>query len=488
MKRSWIIGLAVVAVAIIVWVIIGAVNKKAAAPRYLTAKVAYADIDATIEETGTVIPVDEVDVGTQVSGTIATLDVDYNSIVHKGEVLATLDPTSFEASTLQANAALSAADATAAAAGASSDQSAASVQSAAATAAAAQANATSAASAVNKAQAQVALTDATITRDRDLLSKGYIAQSQMDTDTAAAAANVADLQAAQSALAAARAQAVAAEAQDRATIAQHSASTFQATAATAQSQAAEGQAQQAAYNLSKTSITSPIDGIIVSRAVSVGTTVAASFQTPTLFVIASSLKDMEVDVSVSEADVGQLKAGATATITVPAYPNVTFQGTVSQVRVNPNTVQNVVTYDAIVNVHDDSARLKPGMTADVLIAISEAKHVLVVPTAALLFKPASQASSSSSTAAANSAAGPAAAASAAPAIAGAPGSTVTVWTLINGRPRPVQIIIGLSDGHNFQITGGDLSEGDLVITGQLQSHHFSGSTSPVGGGGGGFRG
>jgi HlyD family secretion protein len=483
-KRSWIVGLAIVAAAIIAWIIIGAVNKRAAAPRYLTAPVKYADINATIEETGTVIPVDEVDVGTQVSGTIATLSVDYNSIVHKGETLATLDPTSFEAATAQANAALNAADATAGAAAASADQSAASIRSADATAMQGQANADAAVAAVGKAQAQVALSHATIVRDQDLLSKGYISQSQMDTDTAANSANIADLRSATAALAAARAQAVAAAAQRDATVQQHNASTFQASAATAQSQAAQGQAQQADYNLSKATITSPIDGIVVSRAVSVGQTVAASFSTPTLFVIASSLKDMEVDVSVSEADVGQLKAGATASISVPAYPNVTFHGTVTQVRVNPNTVQNVVTYDAIVAVHDASARLKPGMTADVLIAISARKHVLVVPTAALLFKPAGQGGSSAGGAAqASPGTGPASATTPAPAIAGAPGSTVTVWTLVTGRPHPVQVVIGLTDGRNFEITSGDLSEGDRVIIGQLQAHHFSGGTTPVGGGG-----
>jgi HlyD family secretion protein len=486
-KRSWAVGLAIVAAAIIAWIIIGAVNKRAAAPRYLTAPVKYADINATIEETGTVIPVDEVSVGTQVSGTIATLSVDYNSIVHKGETLATLDPTSFEAATTQANAALNAADATAGAAAASADQSAASIRSADATAMQAQANANAAVAAVGKAQAQVALSHATIVRDQDLLSKGYISQSQMDTDTAANSANIADLRSANAALAAARAQAVAAAAQRDATVQQHNASTFQASAATAQSQAAQGQAQQANYNLSKATITSPIDGIVVSRAVSVGQTVAASFSTPTLFVIASSLKDMEVDVSVSEADVGQLKAGATASISVPAYPNVTFHGTVTQVRVNPNTVQNVVTYDAIVAVHDASARLKPGMTADVMIAISARKHVLVVPTAALLFKPAGQ-SGSSASAQATPGLGAPSATTPAPAIAGAPGSTVTVWTLVSGRPHPVQIVIGLTDGRNFEIASGDLSEGDKVIIGQLQAHHFSGGTTPVGGGGGRFGG
>ena len=464
MKRSWIIGLAIVALIVIIFFVMRSVSSRGAAPRYLTAPVGYSNISATIQETGTVIPVNEVNVGTQVSGTIATLNVDYNSVVKKGQVLATLDPTSFLAASQQAHAALSAAQATAGAASSSSQQQLATYQ-------AALANVNSAQSNVAKANAQLALSHTTVARDHSLLSQGYIAQSQLDTDVATDRANAADVAAAKAALVTAQAQATAARAQV-------GTSMDQASAAGSQAQASAGQAQQADYNLSHAVITSPIDGIVVSRSVSVGTTVAASFQTPTLFVIASNLKDMEVDASVSEADVGQLRTGAPAKITVPAYPNVAFNGTVQQIRVNPTNVQNVVTYDAIIAVHDESQRLFPGMTANVSINVGTMNRVLTIPTAALLFHPAAPQGSSSSGggffAAANGPSTPLP-------VAGAAGSKVVVYTLQGTRPVAVPIVIGLSDGHNYQVRSGALKAGDKVIVGQLQAHQFQ-NTNPLGGG------
>ncbi|HXW77049.1 MAG TPA: efflux RND transporter periplasmic adaptor subunit, partial [Candidatus Eremiobacteraceae bacterium] len=307
MKRSWIIVAGVAALIIILILIGRAVSSKGAAPRYLTATVGYTDLNATIQETGTVIPVNEVDVGTQVSGTIATLDVDYNSIVKKGQVLATLDPTSFQAASDQAHATLDAAQATAQAADSTATQQQDALAAAVANVNSAQAN-------LAKANAQEVYSHATVTRDQSLIASGYIPQSQLDSDVAADKANIADVVAAKAALVTAQAQVAVAQAQ-------HAAAESQAGAAQAQASASAGQAQQADYNLDHAVITSPIDGIVVSRAVSVGTTVAASFETPTLFVIATNLKDMEVDASVSEADVGSLHDGASAQITVPAYPN-----------------------------------------------------------------------------------------------------------------------------------------------------------------------
>jgi len=209
--------------------------------------------------------------------------------------------------------------------------------------------------------------------------------------------------------------------------------------------------------------------------VSIGQTVAASFQTPTLFVIASSLRDMQVDTSVSEADVGQLRTGAAAQISVPAYPNVVFRGTVQQVRVNPQSVQNVVTYDAIVAVHDESARLKPGMTANVTISVDARRHVLAIPAAALLFRPSGESATAGGTSA-----GPAPAATPAP-VAGAPGSQAAVWVLRDGKPVSVPIVIGLSDGRNYEVRSGALRQGDRVIVGQLLAHQYT-NANPMGGG------
>jgi HlyD family secretion protein len=501
--RRWVMAAAAVFVILAIWALVRTLTSGAGAPRYITKPVAYADISSTIEETGTVNPVNEVQVGTQVSGTINSLEVDYNSIVHKGQVLATLDPTSLQATAAQVQGAQAAAQSNASAALSTASQSAAAIAAASANARVASANALSAQANLAKAQAALALSQTTVSRDSNLLAQGYIAQSQMDTDRATYNANVADVNAAQAALVAARAQAAASAIQVGAASDQHAASLDQASAAASQAQAAQGQVQQAEYNLQRAVITSPIDGIVVSRAVSVGQTVAASLQTPTLFVIASSLKDMQVDVSVSEADVGQLTTGAQAQISVPAFPNVVFQGTVQQVRINPTTVSNVVTYDAIVAVHDDSSRLKPGMTADVIIALSTHSHVLSIPAAALLFKPTGYVSGGGSrgggrtpggsggapgaTGSASSATGsaPAGGSSGAPAggpsstVAGAQGSRATVWVLRAGKPQMVRIVIGISDGRNYEVVSGQLQPGDQVIVGQLLAQQVSGSTTPI---------
>jgi HlyD family secretion protein len=476
--RWWLIAIALIIAIAAIWAIVRAMNNSGSAPRYLTAPVAYADINASVEESGTVNPVNEVNVGTQVSGTINGLSVDFNSIVRKGQVLATLDPTSLQAAAAQAHGTLAAAESGAGAAMSTASQTQAAVHAATANARQAAANAQSASANLSKARAQLALSDLTVSRDRSLLGQGFISRSQMDTDLAANRANAADVNAAQSALLSAQALAAAATAQIAAAGDQHAASVQQADAASAQAQAVQGQVQQADYNLARAVITSPIDGIVVSRNVSIGQTVAASFQTPTLFVIASSLKDMQVDTSVSEADVGQLRTGAPAQIAVPAYPNVVFRGTVSQIRINPTTVQNVVTYDAIVAVHDASARLKPGMTADVIIGVDARKHVLAIPAAALLFRPAAGSGQNSSSA---GQAGSASSAASSQPVAGAPGSKVVVWVLRGGKLVSVPIVVGLSDGRNYEVRSGPLKAQDKVITGQLVTHQYT-NTNPMGGG------
>ena len=470
-RRWWILPLVAIILILAVWLIVRLVNGGTKAPRYVTAPVGYQNISSTVEETGTVNPVNEVDVGTQVSGTIATLGVDFNSIVRKGEVLATLDPTPLEAASLQAHESAAASQSNAAAAQSTAAQSAAAVGSA-------EAN-------VAKAAAALKLAQATLARDRQLLAEGYIAQSQMDADTATESADEADLKAAQASIATASYQ--------------HNANLAQAQAAQSQSAASQGQVQQADYNLARAVITSPIDGIVVARDVSVGQTVAASFQTPTLFVIASSLRDMQIDTSVSEADVGQLRTGATARITVPAYPNTPFNGTVTQVRVNPTTVQNVVTYDAIVAVHDDSARLKPGMTADVVIAVQTKNHVLAIPAAALLFKPPSQGGRGG--AGGQSGGGQpqggqtqggqggqggqgqsgGGQSGGGGAVAGAPGSHASIYVLRGGQPARVRVTLGVNDGRFYEVRSGDLQAGDRVIVGLLQTDQYTNSNPMAGG-------
>jgi HlyD family secretion protein len=453
-KKPIVFGGIALVLVLVVFLIIHASSSKHD-PHYVTAQAKNADINSTIQETGTVNPVDEVDVGTQVSGTISQLFVDYNSIVHKGEVLAKLDPTSFQAAADQANATLAQARAQEAAQVSTISQNAANTQNMIDNQQQLEAN-------VKKAQAEYNLSNVTVQRDHQLLAQGYISQSQLDTDVAANQSNLEALNAAEQQEKGGGAQVTGANATEQVSVSQ-------AAAAQANISVAAAQAEQANYNLTRTVITSPIDGIVVARDVSVGQTVAASLQTPTLFVIASSLKDMEVDVSVDEADVGQLRQGQTALISVPAYPNVVFQGVVKQVRVNPTEVQNVVTYDAVVIVHDEQERLKPGMTANVTIEVVHRPNVLTVPLAALLYRPASAQRTGT------------------PPVAGAPGSHVTVWTLQKKKPVAVPVVIGYSDGSNVEITGGDLKAGDSVITSEIRSsnsHTTTGAFGPGLGGGG----
>lgn len=218
----------------------------------------------------------------------------------------------------------------------------------------------------------------------------------------------------------------------------------QATAQVGVDQAtiAQRQAQLAAaqVNLDYTNIVSPVDGTVVSRNVTVGQTVAASFQTPTLFLIATDLTQMQVDTNVSESDIGGIKEGNKATFTVDAFPRRVFQGSVAQVRQSPQTVQNVVTYDVVVGVDNSHLSLKPGMTADTRIIIDARSNVLRVPSQALRYAPSSAPRADQSRA-----------------------HQGRVWVLRNGTPTAVTVTTGLDDDTFVQIVGGDIKEGDKVI-------------------------
>jgi HlyD family secretion protein len=411
-------------------------------------------------------------------------------------VLATLDPTSFQAAVEQQSAALAAAQSTAAASASSLTQSQVAVRTAQANYQQQLANLRNAQAGATKARSQLALAQTTVKRDSSLLGQGYIAQSQMDTDQTAAQAAQDDYAAAQAAIGVAQAQAASSLSQVRSAQQAVQTSTAQAAASAHQVSASSAQLQTAQYNLSRTIITSPVDGIVMARNVSVGQTVAASLSTPTLFTIASNLKDMQVDTSVDEADVGSVKQGNSATITVTAYPNVTFNGTVQQVRVNPTIVSNVVTYDAVVAVHDDSGRLFPGMTAQVVINTSTRTHVLAVPLQALLFRPLQQGARPTSSGGGAPSGGPlggggfggpggggGGATGSAP-VAGAPGSNVTVWVLRNNQPAPVRIVIGASDNKNVEVRSG-LQEGDKVIVAAVRGNRRPGQGGGRGQGGAG---
>lgn len=248
-------------------------------------------------------------------------------------------------------------------------------------------------------------------RSRNLLARGFVSQEAADT--------------AHNAWAQARAQV----AYDRADVAQR-----------------EAQWRAARINLGYTNIVSPVDGTVVSRNVTQGQTVAASFQTPTLFLIATDLTRMQVDANVSESDIGQVKAGDAAAFTVSAFPERRFAGRVLQVRQAPQTVQNVVTYDVVVGAPNPDLALKPGMTASVRIETRRVDGVLRVPDQALRYRP---------TQARGEGAAPDAAASR--------GRGAQVWVLADGTPRRVPVTVGLDDDTHAQITGGALRAGDPVI-------------------------
>ena len=223
----------------------------------------------------------------------------------------------------------------------------------------------------------------------------------------------------------------------------------------------------AEVNLNYTNIVSPVDGTVVSRNVDVGQTVAASFQTPTLFLIAQDLTKMQVDSNVSESDIGYVKGGQKATFRVDAFPDRDFEGTVAQVRQAPITVQNVVTYDVVVSVENPELLLKPGMTANVNVVTASKGNVVRVPIDALRFAPPGQPPADSA------------------AVDGTPGRQTRVWVLASRKVTPVTITTGLSDGTWVEVAEGDLQEGDRVVTDEIRTAgpHAGGSGSHSGAGG-----
>jgi HlyD family secretion protein len=221
----------------------------------------------------------------------------------------------------------------------------------------------------------------------------------------------------------------------------------------AQAQQAEAQLEEARVNLGYTDIVSPVDGVVVSRAVDVGQTVAASFQTPTLFVIAEDLTKMQVNANVSEADIGDVRAGQPASFSVDAYPERPFTGTVAQVRNSPLNVQNVITYDVVIAADNADLALRPGMTANVEIVTGKREHVLRVPTAALRFRPPGGQGEA----------------------VAAPAGTV-VWRLTSDGPEAVSVTPGLTDDSYTEVRTGGLAEGDAVIVALERARSGSAAT------------
>src|SRR5918912_1713946 len=342
-------------------------------PRYLTAVVERGAITTTVNATGIVNAVTTVQVGTQVSGTVQKLFADFNSPVKEGEVIAQIDPGPLATKVAQARANVASATAGVQVAQATTINAKAAVDTA-------QANAENAKANVEKSK--VALADARriLERNKEMARKSLIAQNDLDTAQVAYDGAVAQLKASE-------AQQEAAAGQLKSALAQQRLAAAQEMAALAQVEQSKAALQAAELDLEHTTIRAPVNGIVVSRSVDVGQTVAASLQAPTLFLIAQDLTQMQVDTNVSEADIGRVRVGQKVTFTVDAYPNITFTGEVTQVRNAPITVQNVVTYDAVVQVANPDLRLKPGMTANASFLVAERQDVIKVPTAALRFQP-----------------------------------------------------------------------------------------------------
>ncbi len=395
------------------------------AVQHFTAKVERGEIDDVVEATGTINAVITVQVGSQVSGTIAKLNVDFNSRVHKGEVVALIDPALFQGALLQATADL---------------------QNAKANLAAARAN-------LEKARAGAVQTKADYSRTVALSKEGVMSEQQLDLakanfDSANAAVNGAV------------------------------ANITQAEAQVTQKAAAVSVAQT---NLNYTVIRSPIDGTVVARNVDVGQTVAASLQAPTIFTIAQDLTKMWVYAKTDESDVGNIKVGKPVTFKVDAFPKDTFRGVVNQVRMNATMVQSVVTYDTIIEFANPDLKLFPGMTAYVTIPVDTAQNVVKVPNTALRYKPSMPAEQILEIykqygieGGERNAADAARAVSAAQAAPGNPGAaralkadSAIVWKLhLDNTLEPVKISIGITD-HAYTemhaVLKGELKPGDDVV-------------------------
>jgi HlyD family secretion protein len=417
--------------------------------RYRTATVDRGDINVTVSATGNPNAVVTVQVGSQVSGNILALFADFNTKVTKGQLIARIDPAPFQTKVNQAKASLDAARAAVTNSQAVVLQALAGIQAASSSLAAAQANLVKTAAIVEDDKVKV---------DRRVIMVGQGADAKEDLETAQTTyqAAVAD----QSALSAERQAA-----EDSVKVAQAQLKVAQSLVAANQAQVQQFTAalQAAQIDLDHTNITAPVDGVVVSRNVDVGQTVAASLAAPTLFLIAHDLTKMQVDTNVSEADVGRVRVNQPATFTVDAYPGRTFTGTVTSIREAPINVQNVITYDAVIGVSNSDLKLFPGMTANVKILVTARPDVLRVPNAALRYHPAQETSASRGTQGAGKDKVPAKA----------------VWILDgNGTPQRVVVSTGETDGTFTEVTGGSLKEGDSVIVATLTTAAPASGSSP----------
>ena len=459
--------LALLAAVIVVAALIGGYlyrQRAGSLPRFQTARVERGTLIASISATGSLNAVITVQVGSQVSGQIKALYADFNSRVSRGQVIALIDPELFQAQVNQAKA-----QADAARAGVLNQR---------AVIAKTRADLANARAALAVAHAQVVKAQVTVVdgernlgRQRELHERNLIAQADLDAAQVAYESAVAQHDAV---VAQERAQGSAVESAD----AQLSVANAQLVSAQAQVQQYEAMLQQAEVNLDHTVIRAPVDGVVVSRNVDVGQTVAASLQAPTLFLIAQDLTKMQVDTNVDEADVGRVRVDQPVSFSVDAFPGKAFEGKVVQVREAPQVVQNVVTYDVVVSAPNPELKLLPGMTANVRIVTDQKDGVLKVPNASLRFRPPGADSGAPAPGAGSApkmASSPPGKLSSSAARPGLPGE---VWLVAaDGSPRSVPVQVGISDGFFTEVMSGDLKENQLVIVGIESADSKAGSAT-----------
>jgi HlyD family secretion protein len=346
-RKKYVIAIAILIVLVLagVFLFYPLAGTKGSNQRFRTVKVERGEVRSVVTATGTINPVVSVLVGSQISGTIKALYADFNSQVKEGQVIAQIDPAIFESQVDQARA---------------------TVVTEQASVANAQANLQSARANLVKAEVSVSDMKRTLDRNLELMKMSAIAQAALDTSKANYDSAVAQREAN-------KAQLIVAQSQIE--------------SAKAQLERAKAALRMAETNLRYTTIRSPVNGIVISRNVDVGQTVAASLQAPTLFTIAKDLTQMQVDTNFSEADIGRIEKSQDATFTVDAYPETTFRGKVSEIRNAPTIIQNVVTYDVVIEVGNQELKLKPGMTANVSVMIAYKEGVLKIPNAALRYRP-----------------------------------------------------------------------------------------------------
>ena len=373
--------IALVIVSLLFWGIAWAITQYNKTPRYKVRKIKRTTITETVEASGTINPVTTVNIGSQVSGMISAIYVDFNSKVTKGQLLAQIDPSLFQAQVEKAQGDLNSAKAN-----------------------------------YEKIKAMLIYDKKNYERYKKLYTKRYVAKSDVELAEATYKSDVAQLD-----------------------------------AMSAQIAQANATLQNNLTNLKYTKIISPVDGVVVSRDVDVGQTVAASFQTPTLFMVAQDLTKMQIEVNVSEADIGRVAVGQDVDYTLDGYADMTFRGKVSQVRISPTTVNNVVTYNVIVEVDNEDQKLKPGMTANVSIITNRKDNALCVPNDALRFTPTEI-------------------------TGGQKYKEQGIWVMRDRKPVRVTIKTGAKNNDITEIISKDIKENERVIIGYRNADKNSGGT------------